>query len=334
MKILAVDDDPLSLELLSAAMASVGYADVERARTAEEALCKVASSPQRFGCVLVDIQMPGTDGIQFCRRLREVPGYSETPVIMVTALSARPYLSRAFAAGATDYVTKPFDLTELGARVRQAERQVRANEIALRSAAAVAALRAELEETRRVGFDSAVALSDVHGAVDYLALENYLLRLSRGDLIGTSLFAFQILDLERLHQSVHPSVFIDLLSDVADAILEAFCGNDCLLAYAGGGTIATVVSGGFGIDPEEISASVNQAAEELSMLDGHGRRFDVTVVAGAPEHLGVMTTGRAAVNALRLAVDRARVSSAVQGRPMLPARRGGVGLIGTLLKAV
>jgi DNA-binding response OmpR family regulator len=331
MKILAVDDDPLSLELLAAAMASVGYADVTAAGSAAEAREIVFKVREPFDCFLIDVQMPGTDGIELCRMLRRMPAYATTPVIMVTALSAKPYLDRAFAAGATDYVTKPYDLIELGARVRQAERHHAAEQRIKRDTASVLALRAELEESRRVGLDEAISLSDVESAIDYLALENYLLRLSRGDLIGTSIFTFRIGGIETLHARCGPTLFRDLLSDVADSILQALVGNQCLVAYAGYGIFAAVVDGGFGLDVEEVAVAANQAAEQLWLEDGAGNDVHISLVPGAPEHLGVMTTGRGAVNTLRLAIERLRRGAAGSDADQ-PRRRGG--FIGALLKAV
>lgn len=334
MKILAVDDDPLMLELLSAAVATVGYEDVTQACSAEDAYEIVQSVREPFGCFLIDIQMPGTDGIELCRMLRKLPDYRTAPIIMVTAMSGRPFLDRAFAAGASDYMTKPFDLTELGARVRGAERQYTSDQRVRNNAAAIRALRAELEDSQRVDIGEAITLSDVKGAIDYLALENYLLRLSRGDLFATSLFTFQIERVERLHRKASPTLFRDLLSDVADAVLTALTGTQCLLAYAGGGTYAAIVSGGFGLDAEELAIAVNQAAQELWLLDDEGCQLDVAIQVGAPDHLGVMTSGRSAVNGLRVAIERIRHGAASSDLVHLPRRRAGLGLIGTFLKAI
>lgn len=334
MKILAVDDDPLTLELLAAAMAAVGYSDVTVAGSAEEAHEIVVRQREPFGCFLVDIQMPGTDGIELCRALRKMPDYRVAPIIMVTAMSGRPFLDRAFAAGASDYVTKPFDLTELGARVRAAERQFTSDQRVRNNAAALRALRVELEESQRVELSDPVTLTDVKGAIDYLAMENYLLRLSRGDLFATSLFTFQIERVDRLHRQSSPTLFRDLLSDVADAILTALTGTQCLLAYAGGGTYAAIVSGGFGLDTEELATLVNQAAAELWLLDDDGRQLDVTVAVGAPDHLGVMTSGKSAVNGLRVAIERTRFGAASSDLYHMPRKRAGLGFIGSFLKAI
>ena len=82
MKILAVDDDPIILELLNEVLGSTGYPDVTTVETGADALAAVEDHRQPFDCILLDIQMPGMDGIELCGRLRAMPRYRETPVLM------------------------------------------------------------------------------------------------------------------------------------------------------------------------------------------------------------------------------------------------------------
>lgn len=334
MRILAIDDDPLSLELMVSTMMAAGFGDVTIAASADAACHLVRAAEQPFGCFLIDIQMPGVDGIDLCAWLRKQPVYRFTPIVMVTAMSAKSFLDRAFAAGATDYVTKPIDVQELGARVRAAERQYSAELKNRRNVAAVRALQAELEESRRVQLDDPVVLKDVEGAIDYLALENYLLRVGRGDLIATSIVTFQVASIERLHRRCSPTLFHDLLSDLADSILGSLTGTTTLLAYAGKGTFVAVVSDGFGLDLEEVEAELNQRAAELWLLDDLGAQLEVSLAAGIPRHMGVMTSGRAAVNELRLAIEESRHGLADSDLIHLPKRRPALGLFGNILRGL
>ena len=121
MRILSVDDDPIILELLVAVLASMGHTEVTTAESAVEAFEIIKNDPEPFDCFLLDIQMPEIDGIQLCKSLRFIPEYKRTPILMITAMSDKAYIERAFASGATDYVTKPFDIVELGARIKVAE---------------------------------------------------------------------------------------------------------------------------------------------------------------------------------------------------------------------
>lgn len=110
--ILIVDDVPQNLRLLEAVLEPRGYT-VVAASSGEAALERVAG----VDLVLLDVVMPGIDGYEVCRRLRADPRTSFLPVVMVTA-SGEQEKRRAIAAGADDFVAKPFDHDELLARVR------------------------------------------------------------------------------------------------------------------------------------------------------------------------------------------------------------------------
>jgi len=112
--ILAVDDRAENIRLLEAVLVPQGYV-VVGATSGEEALAKAkARTPD---LVLLDIVMPGMDGYEVCRRLREDPATSFVPIVMITASEGHEK-AKALDAGADDFVPKPFDQTELIGRVR------------------------------------------------------------------------------------------------------------------------------------------------------------------------------------------------------------------------
>src|SRR5688572_32885448 len=139
--ILAVDDQPANLRLLDAVLSPRGYR-VVHATSGEQALELLPSSA--VDLVLLDIVMPGVDGYEVCRRIRSAPETAFLPVVMITA-SGNQEKTRAIEAGADDFVSKPFDQSELLARVASLARIKRYHDTITRQAAELADWNAELE---------------------------------------------------------------------------------------------------------------------------------------------------------------------------------------------
>ena len=116
MVVLVVDDEPQMRRFLRPALEAQGYRVIEAA-TATEAL--VAASTHNPDCVLLDLGLPDSDGIEVTRRLRE---WSDAPVIVISARGQEADKVAALDAGADDYLTKPFGTGELLARLRVARR--------------------------------------------------------------------------------------------------------------------------------------------------------------------------------------------------------------------
>jgi two-component system KDP operon response regulator KdpE len=115
--ILAVDDEPHVLEALATILEARGY----RVRTASSGTAALeAISTERPDLVLLDLAMPDIDGVDVCRRVR---AFSRVPILVLSALADEPRKVQALDAGADDYVTKPFGVEELLARVRAAVRR-------------------------------------------------------------------------------------------------------------------------------------------------------------------------------------------------------------------
>jgi two-component system KDP operon response regulator KdpE len=117
-KILVVDDEPQIRRVMRTTLTSHGY-EVHDARSGEDALD--AMQGQRFDLILLDVNMPGMGGLEACRRIRES---SDAAIIMLTVRSAEEQKVAALDAGADDYVTKPFGMPELLARIRAALRRL------------------------------------------------------------------------------------------------------------------------------------------------------------------------------------------------------------------
>lgn len=119
-RILVVDDEPQITRVLRRSLTSHGY-DVRVAADGLAALQTFGDWPPEL--VVTDLSMPGTDGLQLCRNLRAI---SQVPIIVLSVRGEEKTKVQALDAGADDYVTKPFGMDELLARIRAALRRAAA----------------------------------------------------------------------------------------------------------------------------------------------------------------------------------------------------------------
>ncbi len=160
-RILVVDDVPANLSLLLDALTAAGH-DLLVAESGPSALAVLAHTTPDL--ILLDLVMPGMDGVETCRRLKQRPECASVPVLFMTAVEEPEQKLRAFAAGAVDYLTKPAYPPEVVARVA-AHLQIRRLQ---RSLADELALRLEAEEQLRQSLDRAVILADATGRIVFL----------------------------------------------------------------------------------------------------------------------------------------------------------------------
>jgi two-component system, OmpR family, KDP operon response regulator KdpE len=125
-RVLIVEDDAGQRRSLRVALGILGF-DIGEAGNGEDALMRLHMVD--YDAVLLDINMPGCGGIETCTRIRR--NFSKLPILMLTVRESEDDTVQAFEAGADDYVTKPFRIRELTARVSNAIRRYRAPEASL-----------------------------------------------------------------------------------------------------------------------------------------------------------------------------------------------------------
>jgi two-component system cell cycle response regulator DivK len=113
--ILVVEDNERNLKLLRDVLEYAGY-DVRVARTGEDGVSQAASEPPDL--VLMDLQLPGIDGLEALRRLRQSPRTADIPVVAVTAQAMKQDRERALEAGFNGYVEKPISVRAFPDQVR------------------------------------------------------------------------------------------------------------------------------------------------------------------------------------------------------------------------
>ena len=117
-KILVIDDEPQIRRVMRTSLSGQGYF-INDAKSGEEGLEKLRQD--RFDLVLLDVNMPGMSGLEACRQIR---AGSDIAIIMLTVRDTEADKIAALDAGADDYVTKPFSMPELLARIRSNLRRV------------------------------------------------------------------------------------------------------------------------------------------------------------------------------------------------------------------
>jgi len=114
--VLVVDDQPANLQLLGDLLTTTMGYDVLVASGGEQALRRLEEKVPHL--ILLDVLMPGLNGIDTCRRLKERPEWQDIPIIFLSASDDKALIVRALETGGVDYVTKPFSRAELLSRVR------------------------------------------------------------------------------------------------------------------------------------------------------------------------------------------------------------------------
>lgn len=177
--LLIVDDSSSGREILRGVLSQPEY-ELVFAKSGAEALKKAAV--QVPDVVLLDVMMPEMDGFEVCRRLRRDPRLAEVPVIMITALDDRDSRLQGIEAGADDFISKPFDRTELRARVRTVTQLNRYRRLL--------AERAKVERLATLSPDGILVVEEEGTVLMSNTAMASLLGTKDGELVGQSLWKF------------------------------------------------------------------------------------------------------------------------------------------------
>ena len=266
--ILIVDDTPANLIILGDMLEKEGH-EVLVAGNGPEALTIAAGSPHP-DLILLDILMPGMDGIEVCRRLKEDLELRLIPVIFISALGLQDQKIRAFHEGAVDYITKPFMVEEVAARVNTHLRLTHVERLHLEIAERRQAeeekskLEAQLQQAQKiesigrlaggVAHDFNNMLSVILGHTEMALAQTPVEHALHGDLMEIRKAAERSANLTRQllafarKQTISPKV-IDLNQTVAGMLnmLKRLIGEDIHVSWKPGAGLWKVI-----IDPSQI----------------------------------------------------------------------------------
>ncbi|RFP89124.1 response regulator [Rhodobacteraceae bacterium 63075] len=313
MKIMTVDDDPIALGILETVLRQAQYQDLTPVLSAEAALEEVAAAQTPFECFLLDIRMPGMDGIELCAKLRAMAGYEDVPIIMTTAVTDKTRLNQALQAGATDYVNKPLDGIELGTRLRAAGQLSALLAGAPRLAPGATERPAGLGDPSGLRLPDAISLDPAPGIHDLEKLRSALLALPSG-LYSTVVLGCSVLHVETAFEALPAARFRAFLNDIGRTLAEEFATETFHIAYAGNGTFATVLHKARQQKPHMVKQRLGRAIADLEPPAELSEEFPgIELAFGEGSSKGPMT-GHGAAVALSEAIQAAGENAQTQAQ--------------------
>lgn len=312
MKIIAVDDDDIALDLLGECLSQGGYEDVTLVTSPIDALRIIRAPGTTYDCILLDISMPQKSGIELCADIRELDRYRSTPILMITKHHDQDAVERAFANGATDYITKPINPFEVVTRIRIAERLVLERQAAIDS---YIALQNVVPSVSRPVTPRLVQAADTSATVEHLHLagdqflplnvfSNYLEQIVRADDFSINLVAVKIRNVDLVFSATSATEFVKILEATAEAVIRMLKPGNAFATHAGNGVFLCAVRDLEGFEPAKMESALWERLKEVENASPslHGQPLEV--VAGTP--LTLTTTQRLNFNrARRAAVARA-----------------------------
>ncbi len=278
-----------------------GHSEVVTANSGAAAVEVLANTDTPFDCFILDIQMPGMDGVDLCAHIRALEIYHHAPIVMVTAMSQKNYIDKAFTAGATDYITKPFDFLEVGTRLSLAQKQM-AGLIAGNAAPASSGYATPSPADHSLC--EPVEILGVEHVVGYVAFDNYVLRLTRSHLFLSSVFAIKIAGIEQVYAKMSVAGFRDLIGDVARLIVDRADPVGTLLSYRGNGVFLCMNHRGSKQAHNDLETRLyDKAASLFAELTPDTELPDLQLVVGEQVSLGLMSRS-GSLNHMRRAIDK------------------------------
>ncbi len=290
MKILAVDDDGVALDLLRECMIQGGYEYVTLMSSPVKVLATLENTAIPYDCILLDVEMPKINGIQLCAEIRQLSRYRNTPILMITKRSDHASIKQAFVNGATDYITKPFEVFEVLIRIKVAERLVQERQAAIDSYMAVNANQDRKqnlvtgsikgcsnkkldEQPNGIIRDNLISLSTLHNYLDRAIL--------KGDC-ELELIAIKILHISDIFERTTATEFLRFLEFAARSSIEAIGGKEAFIAHAGNGILLYACQRNKNFDLPTAEKALADQLSHHSLPTVNGFELEPEVIIGKP----------------------------------------------------
>ena len=255
--------------------------DLHTAPSGPAALDMIKAQKVPFDCLLLDVDMPEMDGIELCRRIRTVPGYEDKPVLMLTAKTDSISIEKAFAAGANDYIAKPFNLKDIYNRIRVAERLLVSSKTIKRIDASDLS-----KEGTQVAEDITLAdkvfLANVGRLILSFSLGNYITQLDRSELDNYQVFGVSIDDAERIFEETSQQGFLHILTSVAETLTDLITCPHLLMSYEGNGAFLCITRDPNLPEWDRMEAGLQAKLDALNLLSDDLKQESISLSVGTP----------------------------------------------------
>ena len=277
-RILLAEDDNDMRQFLTRALKNAGY-EVVSFDNGLSAYERLREEP--FSLLLSDIVMPEMDGIELCRRIRTVPGYEDKPVLMLTAKTDSISIEKAFAAGANDYIAKPFNLKDIYNRIRVAERLLVSSKTIKRIDASDLS-KEGTQVPEDITLADKVFLANVGRLILSFSLGNYITQLDRSELDNYQVFGVSIDDAERIFEETSQQGFLHILTSVAETLTDLITCPHLLMSYEGNGAFLCITRDPNLPEWDRMEAGLQAKLDALDLLSDDLKQESISLSVGTP----------------------------------------------------
>ena len=262
MRLLGVDDDPVIRELLTLSLNAIGYEEVELAASGQQAIDRIERASAAFDCILLDISMPSVSGLDLIPMIKRMPGYARVPIVMLTALGDRGRIAQAFAAGAWDYIKKPFEIFELEARLYalemwQADARRRFDMTAKSQEPAPSAAKIDADPKgtwpkANTGQDHAIGVQ---------AFENCVLRTLESPEPVLDVFLLEVADFARTTARLDRADRASYVAELTQQLAHGYGAAEGMVTYRGDGHFMALSFDADGVKEDRLTQITQNAAQ-------------------------------------------------------------------------
>lgn len=290
MKIIAVDDDKIALELLRECLQGAERESVRCETSPIKALREIDATETPYDCILLDIEMPEMSGTTLCAKIRELDRYQNTPILMITRKRSRTAVEQAFAKGATDFITKPFDFLEVQTRIRIAERLVQERQAALDSYMAAQNLSiATPQAMRSANSRRLYAVSkeeqlnrNCKNVINLSAFQNYLERIVYTGSTSIDLIALKVRRIHEIFAKSSAEEFVDFLEKISETTALHLRKSTTFLTHAGNGVFLAAFEHDPLFETEHSRKAILATLNELELPNVLINQLPLDIVIGHP----------------------------------------------------